>query len=192
MKRLVFIFSLLSASAIAYAVDQPPKALRDKGQSSIQSPRSFSTHSPIGTGLAYSIECKGKLVDPYFGYLSDEQFFAKKIPINLVCYKWTDPIVGGGAISRNLTTGKWTKDVSKFIKSGGVDFTPEEIKQQEKAIHFYLLDNVNSQGYAYTIDDLIEKRTFGGVRFDIVSFTPPKQYVETETLATSKTAPKAT
>jgi hypothetical protein len=189
--KWIWTVAFVLASSCTFAADHPPKIFQDKGKKSLHLEREFLTRSPVGTGLGYSISCHAKLLDSFFGYLDDAQFFTRKLPFNLVCYASNDSIVGGGAISRDAKSGKWVRNVSKLVKSSGVDWTSEEIREQEMAIRVYSLKIVNAEGYAYTIDDLTgdEKERRRLLRYCLIR--PPKALCGQGEMGYLKDGPKA-
>jgi len=194
MKRVAASLSLLVVYSTASAVDQPPKALRDKGQVSIQALRSFSTHSPIGTGLPYSIECKGKLTDPYFGYLNDEQFFVRKMPVNLVCYQNNDEQTAFPVVRFDSESKKWVKDASEWEKDAEKTTDSEHRKHLERLIRTTLVYDVravNSQGWALTQEDLIGDEDNRTRHLTYCLIHPPKALCGEGEVGYLKDGPKA-
>lgn len=144
MMRFFFrCFLFILASTPVGAQDSFPAALRDKAKKTLQTTRQFSVNSPEGTGLSYSVTCRGKLVDPFFGYLTDDQYFATKFPVNLTCYREDEGTAQRGWARFDATSQTWQPNLD-----------PEEAEQLKGAFRFYPLQAVNRSGWAVTVDDI--------------------------------------
>ena len=137
-----WLVTVVFASIPAIAKDGIPASLQDKGQHAVQAVRNFSVGSPEGTGLNYSVTCHAKLIDPFFGYLSDDKYFAEKFPVNLICYH-DDGIVQRGWARFDAASQTWQPNLD-----------PEEKAQLKGAFHFYPLQAANKSGWAVTVDDM--------------------------------------
>jgi hypothetical protein len=158
MKWVVDFFSLMLVSSAVFASDLPPQHFRDERSKPIQVSRTFSTQSPTGTGLPYSISCHAKLVDSFFGYLDDEQFFSRKMPFNLVCYPETDEQTAFPVVRFDKEKNKWVKDATAWEKEADESTDLDHRKHLQKLIKttvVYDIQAVNSQGWAMTQEDLI-------------------------------------
>lgn len=158
MKWIACALALVLASSSAFSLDRPPQPLRDKGKKSIQLAREFSTHSPVGTGLGYSISCHAKLIDSFFGYLSDDQFFAQKMPFNLVCYRDNDDQTTWTILRFDENKKAWVKDTGIWEKEAAEAEDASKKDHLRKLIRttkVYDLKSVNSHGWVLTQEDLI-------------------------------------
>ena len=156
-----FVVALVSVSAIAK--DDAPASLRDTGRQAVQAVREFSVTSPEGTGLDYSVMCHGKLVDPFFSYLTDAQYFAAKFPVNLVCYRDDDGTVQRGWARFDSANQVWKPNLD-----------PAEEKQLKGVFHFYPLQAANRSGWAVTVNDISGDESIRRRTLHYCLINPPK------------------
>lgn len=170
-------FLIILASVSVGAQDNLPAALRDKAQKPIQTTRQFSVNSPEGAGLSYSVTCRGKLVDPFFGYLTDDQYFATKFPVNLTCYRDDDEQTTFPVVRFNKEIKQWIKDTSEWEKEAIESADPEHRKFLRKLINttvIYDLRAVNKQGWAMTQEDLTGDESTRRRTLHYCLINPPK------------------
>lgn len=149
MKSLPHCLLLMAISTVACAaVDLPPASLRDKGKI----PTSVVRYGIRGD------DCNFKYTDPYFGYLSNQEYINnEKFPLHGGggCYDTTPPFKDISGVARYDEPSKqWTLNTA--FKFYDLADNPKESLYWEtkaaKSIHFYPLNNINSQGFAYTQD----------------------------------------
>lgn len=147
----------------ARTVTAPPQALRDLGRKPTRHVRTvvipdFGKERPPGT-----VSCRFKFTDPFFGYLTDEWYYARnKIPFGFMCYDATDPdpskpnLADGFSVNFDVKMSRWVSDRSRFeshLTAQGME--TEWVKKYADADHFYELTTGTATGFAITRDDVI-------------------------------------
>lgn len=134
----------------------PPKALADKGKRPVSTIRYFDIPHELPNNRGRSGQvCRVRFVDPYFGYLSDQDYRVElKEPVSMQCYDADAPNMHPEfPVRYDAERKQWMRDDSHAL-DGWLPQNPEEANRLRRSIirstQVFNLVSVNATGYAYT------------------------------------------
>jgi hypothetical protein len=155
--EIIFIFLLTAAASSFGGERQPPSALADKGKRPTATMRYYDIphEKPDGKGRSGEV-CKIRFIDPYFGYLSNEEYSSEaKEPLGIECFDSIAPNMHTEVPVRyDDEKQEWIRaidiEIARWSQTG--DLPVNDVLKIDRSIRVYSLNNVNSKGYAYTVD----------------------------------------
>jgi hypothetical protein len=181
MRELIALVAaaLLNASALAaQAPDLPPLPLRDKGREPIRVVRQYDIpHEKPNGGFSGQV-CPIRFVDPYFGYLSQEEYgVEQREPVGIQCYDSDNRPYQDAPVRLDKEAGKWVRDMSGYYERAYADsssLTSAERSATEKSIHVFSVTSVNARGFAVSQDDIMGEPRRRIRHFYYCLIKPPK------------------
>jgi len=170
---LVIVAALAACISAAAAIDSPPPNLLDKGRTPVSIERQYDIPGFVD-GRATSSTCPIRFTDPYFGYLPEETYdIDHKAPVSMQCFDPKANVIGDDPVRYDEQSKRWKRDMQRFFDAQ-VSFEPDTKKRYDKATHFFELTAKNSQGFAFTQDDLIGEERGRRRMLRYCLFHPPK------------------
>ena len=93
--------------------------------------------------------------------------------LGFACYDDTADVIGSDPVRYDEQSKRWKRDMQRFFDAQ-VSFEPDTKKRYDKATHFFELTAKNSQGFAFTQDDLIGEERGRRRMLRYCLFHPPK------------------
>ncbi len=146
------VVAAIVAAGGTFAKDLPPWTLRDPGKTYAAKTRQINFKDYRSIGIEYSVPCRIRYVDPYFGYLDDATYYRLgKMPFQSNCYESSAPDLYAGAPVRYDETRKiWIRDIVPEIKMWGPNLRHDEVLAIDRSIRVYPLSGADWAGFAFT------------------------------------------
>lgn len=187
-----FLSLAVSAHAAGGMSNQTPLSLRDKGKPPSEKVRVVSISDLRPTGVHGTAPCRLRFVDPFFGHLGDDDYYASKMPFQMGCFENSDKIAEGSPTRFNGATKKWVRHFEGRISgANNAGLSPSELKKLDRAIHFFELSSVNASGFAYTEDDVTGEERYRVRWLHYCLIRPPTALCGTGNMGLLKDGPKA-